>query len=87
VRDPRRFECTICTAVAPDLVFTVRTYATPAAYDPIVSAQISTLPTPTQQLTAVPNDADVIHDRSQVSVAAGLGVGMPKAPNGVGGLR
>jgi hypothetical protein len=51
------------------LVFTVRTYATPAAYDPIVSAQISTLPTPTQQLTAVPNDADVIHDRSQVSNA------------------
>jgi hypothetical protein len=26
-RDPRRVECTICTAVAPDAVFTVRTYA------------------------------------------------------------
>ena len=27
-RDPRRFECTICTALAPLPVFTVRTYAT-----------------------------------------------------------
>jgi hypothetical protein len=27
-RDPRRFEHTICTAVAPLAVFTVRTYAT-----------------------------------------------------------
>jgi hypothetical protein len=25
-RDPRWDECTICTAVAPDEVFTVRTY-------------------------------------------------------------
>jgi hypothetical protein len=25
-RDPRREECTICTAVAPEAVFTVRTY-------------------------------------------------------------
>lgn len=27
-RDPRREECAICTALAPDAVFTVRTYAT-----------------------------------------------------------
>ena len=27
-RDPRREDHTICTAVAPDAVFTVRTYAT-----------------------------------------------------------
>jgi hypothetical protein len=27
-RDPRREEYTICAAVAPDAVFTVRTYAT-----------------------------------------------------------
>ena len=27
-RDPRRVECTICTALAPDADFTVRTYAT-----------------------------------------------------------
>jgi hypothetical protein len=27
-REPRLVECTICTAVAPDAVFTVRTYAT-----------------------------------------------------------
>jgi hypothetical protein len=28
LREPRRVEYTICTAVAPDAVFTVRTYAT-----------------------------------------------------------
>ena len=34
-RDPRREECTICTAVAPDAVFTVRTYGdTSPAYEP-----------------------------------------------------
>ncbi len=27
-RDPLREECTICTALAPEPVFTVRTYAT-----------------------------------------------------------
>jgi hypothetical protein len=33
-RAPRREECTICTAVAPDAVRTVRTYATDADYEP-----------------------------------------------------
>jgi hypothetical protein len=33
-RDPRREECTICTAVAPEAVFTVRTYGTGPLYDP-----------------------------------------------------
>jgi len=33
-REPRREECTICTAVAPEAVFTVRTYATRAHYGP-----------------------------------------------------
>ena len=33
-RDPRREEYTICTARAPDAVFTVRTYATDPPYDP-----------------------------------------------------
>jgi hypothetical protein len=33
-RDPRREECTICTAVAPDAVFTVRTYGTGPLYGP-----------------------------------------------------
>ena len=31
-RDPRREDHTICTAVAPEVVFTVRTYATTAPY-------------------------------------------------------
>jgi hypothetical protein len=30
-REPRRVEYTICTAVAPEAVFTVRTYTTGAA--------------------------------------------------------
>jgi hypothetical protein len=33
-RDPRREEYTICTAVAPDDVFTVRTYGTRQLYEP-----------------------------------------------------
>jgi hypothetical protein len=33
-RDPRREEYTICTAVAPDAVFTVRTYGTGQLYNP-----------------------------------------------------
>jgi len=34
-RDPRREECTTCTAVAPDAVLTVRTCAaTSPPYDP-----------------------------------------------------
>jgi hypothetical protein len=35
-REPMRQDHTICTAVAPDEVFTVRTYATRAAYGPIL---------------------------------------------------
>jgi hypothetical protein len=33
-RDPRCEEYTICTAVAPDAVFTFRTYGTRQLYDP-----------------------------------------------------
>src|SRR4029077_11856227 len=33
-RDPRWEECTICTAVAPDAVLTVRTYGTGPAHGP-----------------------------------------------------
>jgi transposase InsO family protein len=40
-RDPRRDDHAICTAVAPELVFTVRTYATNAPYGHPPSAQIS----------------------------------------------
>lgn len=34
LREPRRLDHTICTAVTPEAVFTVRTWATRAAYDP-----------------------------------------------------
>ena len=41
-RDPRRDECTICTAVAPDAVFTVRTYGdTSPAYGPGLARNFS----------------------------------------------
>jgi len=33
-RDPRREECTICTALAPDADFTVRTYAMRDSLEP-----------------------------------------------------
>ena len=40
-RDPRREEYTTCTAVAPDPVFTVRTYGdTTTPYGPRISAKI-----------------------------------------------
>ncbi len=39
-RDPRWKECTICTAIAPDAVFTVLTYGTGPACGPAISAQI-----------------------------------------------
>jgi hypothetical protein len=40
-REPRREEHTICTAVAPEAVFTVRTQATTAPDEPEFSAHFS----------------------------------------------
>jgi len=53
LRDPRREDQTIWTAVAPDAVFTVRTYATRRDYEPQLSAQIRRLRLANQQLTAL----------------------------------
>lgn len=39
-RAPRREECTICTALAPNAVLTVRTYATADSLETSVSAHI-----------------------------------------------
>jgi hypothetical protein len=41
-REPRRDDYTICTAIAPDAVFTARTDATAAPYEPRFTAHIST---------------------------------------------
>jgi hypothetical protein len=41
-RHPRRDDHTICTAVAPELVFTARIYATSAPYEATANAQIGT---------------------------------------------
>ena len=38
-REPRRKEYTICTAVAPEAVFTVRAYGTAPLYSPGFSVQ------------------------------------------------
>jgi hypothetical protein len=42
-RAPRREPCTICTAVAPDPVRTVRTYATGADDEPCLVHRLSRL--------------------------------------------
>jgi hypothetical protein len=52
-RDPRRVDHTICTAVAPEAVFTVRTYATSAPYEPRISVQISAQQRPNPQISAL----------------------------------
>ncbi len=41
--DPRWDEYTICTAVAPDAVFTVRTYGTRPLYGPGLVADLLTV--------------------------------------------
>ena len=64
-RDPRRDDHTICTAVAPQLVFTVRTYATTAPYGPTPSAQIRTSREPNHQVTALQDRESHHSDKSQ----------------------
>ncbi|WP_425311572.1 transposase domain-containing protein [Mycolicibacterium gilvum] len=56
LREPRRLDHTICTAVAPEAVFTVRTWAIRAAYDPKL---VRKFPLPAHQ-----------HRRSQTYAAA-----------------
>jgi hypothetical protein len=67
LRDPRRDDHTICTAIAPDDVFTVRTYATTAPYEAPASAQIRTSKTTNQHVTALQNRQTRNSDKSQVS--------------------
>jgi hypothetical protein len=50
---PRCEEYTICTAVAPDAVFTARTYGTGPAYGPRISAQIQLSRTKNLQVSSV----------------------------------
>src|SRR5690348_244551 len=64
-RAPRREPCTICTAVAPDAVRTVRMYAaTSADYEPRLVRKFSRLRTRTHRSTGCESDQD--HDVSQV---------------------
>src|SRR4029077_1560276 len=65
-RDPRRDDHTICTAIAPELVFTVRTYATAAPYGPAPSAQIRTNRPTNPQATALRHQPTRHSDKSQV---------------------
>ena len=51
-RDPRRDEHTICTAVAPDFVFTVLTYGTRPLYGPSLVRNFSSRERANQQVTA-----------------------------------
>ena len=55
LRDPRREDYTICTAVAPDAVFTVRTYATEEPYERRLVRNFRRTPTTNPQVTATPS--------------------------------
>jgi hypothetical protein len=71
-RDPRRDDHTICTTVAPELVFTVRTYATTAPYGPRLvhkSAPAANRTTRSQPYR-ITNPATVIRVRSNNRVIA-----------------
>ena len=67
-RDPRRDDHTICTAVAPELVFSVRTYATNAPYEARPSAQIRTSCPINLQVTALQRRGTHHSDKSQVGL-------------------
>ncbi len=64
-RDPRCQEYTICTAVAPDAVFTVRTYGTRQLYGPF-SVQIQLRRTGNPQVTAVASAQNPNREPTQV---------------------
>src|SRR6185503_2485712 len=68
-REPRRVDHTICTAVAPEEVFTVRTYATNAPYEATASAQICTRTTVKTQVNELQNPPTRNSDKSQVRLA------------------
>ena len=69
-RDPRRVEYTICTAAAPDAVFTVRTYGTGPLYNPI-SVQIRPAIRENPQLSKPPAAQTANLVTSQVNVPVG----------------
>src|SRR5215207_8995970 len=69
-RDPRREECTICTARAPEAVFAVRTYAdTDPLYEASVSAQILPARSANPQLSKPHIQIDLQRDKSQAEAA------------------
>src|SRR6266511_369514 len=77
-RDPRREECTICTALAPDAVFTVRTYGdTGIPYGPGLSAQIR--PARRANPQVIPEGAGLVKGCSE-----GLWLGLGVLRSGVG---
>ncbi len=66
-RDPRRDEWTICTAVAPDAVFTVRRYGdTGQAYGPGLVRKFSSPKAGNQQVTDL--RPPEVHDREPTQV-------------------
>jgi hypothetical protein len=69
LRDPRRDDHMICTAMAPELVFAARTYATNAPYEATASAQIRTSHTANSQVIAVQSRGTSHSDKSQVGGA------------------
>src|SRR3954447_15769766 len=94
-REPRRLEYTICTAVAPEAVLTVRTNGdTPTPYEPHspgFSVQISAGHTTNTQVTGPPSQNP--HDRDPSRVMALIRApqvalcGAPMLFRGVGPIR
>ena len=65
-RDPRREECTICTALAPEAVFTVPTYGDTPHPTTRISAQIQPPRTANPQVTEPQARRTAGHVTSQV---------------------
>jgi hypothetical protein len=65
-REPRRVECTICTAIAPDAIFTVRTNATNEQPTCPISVQIQPARTTKPQVSELRTNSDRGREPSQV---------------------
>ena len=74
--EPRRGEYTICTAIAPEAIFTVRTYATRRGYEPRLVRKFTGLrpQTCTSHLYTRANHDPMIKVRFQLGLYSACGV-------------
>ena len=76
-REPRWKECTICTAVAPDAVFTVLHIRHPASLRPAISAQIRSLKAKKPQVSQPVKRSDPKRGPTQVPALYAVEEGSP----------